>query len=220
MKVLVISAHPDDETLGCGGTLLMHRSRGHSLNWAICTKSLGSNWSDRQREAKAEEVKTVSEKYGMDSVFWGDWPTATLDTIGLSPLIGFLAEVIREVRPEVVYTVHGGDAHSDHRVVFEAAMSTLKPFHMGENGVKRVLGYEVLSSTEAGYQPPYFLPTSYSDISTFIDEKIEMFGIYESETQKGEMPRSASAIKALARYRGATIGVPYAEGFMLLREIL
>ena len=220
MKVLVVCAHPDDETLGCGGTLLKHRDQGDELHWAICTKSIGAAWTEEQRATKAAEVKTVAARYAMAGVHWADWPTASLDTLGLSLIIEFLADILTKVRPEVVYTVHGSDAHSDHRVVFQAAMSVLKPFHMYGLGVRRVLGYEVLSSTEAGYEPIHFVPNVWIDISPWLREKIDVFKIYESEVQQMNFPREESAIRALARYRGATISASYAEGFVLLRETL
>jgi hypothetical protein len=92
---------------------------------------------------------------------------------------------------------------------------------MKDLGVKRILAYETLSSTEAGgtEEDAVFVPNLYTDISVYIDQKIGIMGLYASETQADPMPRGTSAIRALARYRGATIGVEYAEAFMLIREI-
>ncbi len=139
-----------------------------------------------------------------------------------SDLIAAIRDVITPIKPQVVYLVHSGDIHTDHHATFLATMSVLKPFYMTQLGVRRVLSYETLSSTEA--TPPHparaFVPDVYSDITPYIDRKIEIMGLYESEAQPELMPRGPSAIRALARYRGATIGVEYAEAFKLIREIM
>lgn len=111
--------------------------------------------------------------------------------------------------------------NSDHAIVFTATMSVLKTFYMRKWGVRRVLSYETLSSTEAA--PPLshklFVPNVYRDITPYIEQKVEIMGLYESETHSDPWPRGPSAILALARYRGASIGVDYAEAFMLIREV-
>ena len=130
--------------------------------------------------------------------------------------------MIASVRPEVVYLVHEGDVHTDHRAVFMAAMSVLKSFYMKRENVRRVLSYETLSSTEAAV-PSHtrsFTPDVYCDITPYIDRKTAIMALYASEAQPDPLPRGPSAIRALARYRGATIGVEYAEAFKLIREIM
>ncbi len=159
--------------------------------------------------------------YKMQQFFKLGFPTIRLDTIPLADLIGRIRDVIQEVKPEVVYLVHGGDVNSDHAVVFKATMSVLKTFYMRKWGVRRVLSYETLSSTEAAPPQPdrAFVPNVYRDITPYIEQKVEIMGLYESETHSDPWPRGPSAIRALARYRGASIGVDYAEAFMLIREV-
>lgn len=219
MNILVISAHPDDETLGCGGTLLKHKAHEDSLNWFIATRSVGNRWSDAERTAKEEEVESVAKRYGMKSVQWCHWPTARLDMIAQAELIDELDQYVVQVRPELVYVLHGGDVHSDHRIVHLVAMSVFKAFSMRSKGVRKVLSYEILSSTEGGDKNLAFIPNVFCDITDQIDEKIDIFNQYQTEMQEYPGPREASAIRALARLRGATIGTEYAEGFMLLREV-
>jgi LmbE family N-acetylglucosaminyl deacetylase len=112
--------------------------------------------------------------------------------------------------------------HTDHQTIFTATMSVLKPCYMAGLGVRRVLCYETLSSTEAA--PPQltraFVPGVFCDITPYLERKIEILGFYETEAQADPLPRGQSAIRALARYRGATIGVQYAEAFMLVRELM
>lgn len=222
MKLLVISAHPDDETLGCGGTLLKHRASGDSLFWLIMTKADQSRWSADVIERKVAEIEQVAEAYGIEQHFSLGLPTVQLDTVPYADLIKYIGDVIFEVSPEIVYLVHDGDVHTDHHRVFTATMSVLKPFYMRHLGVRRVLCYETLSSTEGS--PPRsdraFMPNVFSDITPYIERKVEIMSMYETEVQSDPLPRGPSAIRALARYRGATIGAEYAEAFMLIRELM
>jgi LmbE family N-acetylglucosaminyl deacetylase len=221
MNILIISVHPDDETLGCGGTLLKHRDRGDSLHWLIVTQAHEPQWSKDVIERKAAEVLRVAEAYGMERSVRLGFPTIRLDTVPQADLINGIRDFIAQVTPQVVYLVHGGDVHTDHHAVFLAALSVLKPFYMLQLGVQRVLSYETLSSTEAA--PPHharaFIPDVYSDITKYMAQKLAIMALYESEAQPDPLPRGPSAIRALARYRGATIGVEYAEAFKLVREI-
>ncbi|WP_424094572.1 PIG-L deacetylase family protein [Moorena producens] len=221
MKVLAISAHPDDETLGCGGMLLRHAAEGDSLFWLVVTEAYEPQWSAETIQVKATEVKRVAEAYGVQQYFKLGFPTIRLDTLPLADLIGRIRDIIQEVKPEVVYLLHGGDVNSDHCVVFTATMSVLKTFYMRKLGVRCVLSYETLSSTEAAPPLPHrmFIPNVYRDITPYIEQKVEIMGLYDSETHSDPWPRGPSAIRALARYRGASIGVDYAEAFMLIREV-
>ncbi len=218
----MISVHPDDETLGCGGTLLNHRAAGDDIFWLIMTEAHEPQWTPEIIQGKADEVKQVADAYGMEQYFKLGFPTIQLDTVPQADLIGGIRQVVREVKPEIVYLVHGGDIHTDHHAGFVAAMSVLKPFYMAQLGVRRILCYESLSSTEAApaQVDRVFLPHIFSDITKQIERKIEIMKLYQTEKQPDPLPRGPSAIRALARYRGATIGVDYAEAFMLVRELI
>lgn len=221
MNVLAVSAHPDDETLGCGGTLLKHRAAGDSIYWVIATVCHEPQWSAELIERKADEVDRVAAAYGAERMKLG-FPNAKLDTIGIRELMKPIEAVVDDIRPEVVYVLHGGDIHTDHYALFTAVMSVLKPFYMMRRGVRRVLGYETLSSTDAAPAgvARTFLPNVFSDITPYLDRKVEIMGLYESEIHPDPMPRSPSAIRALARVRGATISAEYAEAFTMIRELI
>ena len=221
MRVLAVSVHPDDETLGCGGTLLRHAVAGDELFWLVVTQAHEPQWSRDVIEAKAAEVDRVALAYGMQETVCLGLPTVKLDTVDLSEIITGIREAIERIRPEVIYTVHEGDIHSDHFVTFRSLMSVLKPFYMSSLGVRRILSFETLSSTDAAPSQIHrvFLPTMFVDISDFIDRKIEIMAMFETETHGDHMPRGASSIRALARHRGATMNTPYAEAFSLIREI-
>jgi LmbE family N-acetylglucosaminyl deacetylase len=222
MNVLAISAHPDDETLGCGGSLLKHRAAGDEVSWVIASVCHAPQWPVDLIQRKSAEVDRVAGAYGMKNVWRLGFPNARLDTVATADLMASLGEAVKKSAPEIVYLLHGGDIHTDHHALFTAAMSIFKPFYMARLNVRRVLCYETLSSSEAA--PPRwdraFVPNVFSDITPYIDRKVEIMELYESEIHADPMPRGPSAIRALARYRGATISVNYAEAFTLVREIL
>jgi N-acetylglucosamine malate deacetylase 1 len=221
MRVLAIAPHPDDETLGCGGTLLSHRQKGDALSWLIVTRGHEPQWSKEVLAQKEDEIASVKEAYGFSNLYRADLPTVRLDSLPLEGVINKLREAITDAKPDLVYLNHFGDVHSDHRVVFDATMSVLKPFYTGRHGVKRVLSYEVLGSTDAIPASPAraFVPNVFADISHHIDRKLEIMSMYRSEVQDYPLPRANDSLRALARYRGASIGVDYAEAFMLVREV-
>jgi N-acetylglucosamine malate deacetylase 1 len=221
MNVLAISAHPDDETLGCGGTLLKHRAGADAVFWIIATVCHEPQWSASTIEQKAAEVDRVAAAYSATPIRLG-FPNARLDIVGVEELMRPIERAVDQIRPEIVYLLNGGDIHTDHHALFTAAMSVLKPFYMKRRGIRRVLSYETLSSTEAA--PPggarTFVPNVFSDISEYLDRKLDIMSLYETEIHEDPMPRSLTAIRALARYRGSTIGAEYAEAFALVRELI
>jgi len=222
VRILAISAHPDDETLGCGGTLLKHRKRGDDVFWMIATQAHEPQWSVEEVGRKAREVDSVARAFSVQELFRLGLPPGRVDTIPLTEIIEKMRGIIRATRPEIVYVVHGGDVHTDHQRVFAATASAIKPIYMTRFGVRRVLSFETLSSTEAAAPnaATLFAPTVFSDITPFIEQKISVMKLYESELQDEPGPRSLSAVRALARVRGGAIGVGYGEAFALMRELI
>ena len=222
MRVLVIAPHPDDETLGCGGTLLKHRAAGDSLSWLIVTRGHEPQWSAEALGNKEGEIERVAAAYEFERVFRFDYPTTRMDTISQAEIIASMGRVIAEAQPHSVYLNHAGDVHSDHRIAFDSVISAIKPFYSSRHGIKRILSYETLSSTEAA--PPdhtrAFLPAVFCDITSFIERKLEIMSLYRTEIQPYPLPRANESIRALARVLGATIGVEYAEAFMLIRDLV
>lgn len=221
MKVLVVCAHPDDETLGCGGTMLKHVAAGDEVTWIVVTQAHEPAWDPETIARKSIEVERAAEAYGVVEVVRLGFPSSRLDTTPRAELMEALNLVVERVRPDTVYVVSPGDVHGDHKDVYQAMLAILKAFRMGPLGVRRVLAYETLSSTDAA--PPdvgrVFIPTVYVDVSDWLERKLEIMGLYETEGQPDPMPRGPDAIRALARYRGATVGVRYAEAFRLVREL-
>jgi LmbE family N-acetylglucosaminyl deacetylase len=220
MNVLAVSAHPDDETLGCGGALLLHAAAGDAVHWLVATRADAVRYGEKAAAAKAAEIEAVAAAYPMAKVHSLGFPPAELDQVPRRELIARVSEVLKAVGPEIVYTVGPQDVHGDHRVLFEALEASLKPFRGGK-GVRRVLAYETLSSTDQRLRTEDgFTPTVFVDVTSTLERKIEILGLYASELQDLPAPRNGETCRALARVRGAAAGLPYAEGFRLLREIV
>ncbi len=219
-KALVVAVHPDDETLGCGGTLLRHKAEGDEIYWLIITSVRGDKrFSDEFIKRRAKEIRQVRKLYNFDDVYQLDLPTMRLDEISRSELVGKISEVFKQVQPQIIYLPFKGDVHSDHRITFEAAYSCTKSFRYPS--VKKIYMMETLSETEfaVSTKEDSFVPNVFVDISEFFEHKLEIMRIYSSELGQHPFPRSEGNLQALATFRGATAGCGYAESFMLLREI-
>ena len=225
-KVLTIAVHPDDETLGCGGTLLKHKANGDKIFWVIVTtiKSGYKGWdlgfSEDVIKKRDEEIIKTAKMYNFDGVIRLELPTMRLDEVSMSEIIGKISRVFNEIKPNIVYLPFKSDVHSDHRKVFEASFSCVKTFRYPF--IKKVLMMETLSETDfaPATKEDAFVPNVFVDISEYFDKKIEIMKIYESELGVHPFPRSLATIEALAKVRGAQAGCEYAESFMLLKDIL
>ncbi len=220
-SVIVIAPHPDDETLGCGGTLLRHKAEGDKVHWLIVTgMSSKLGFPEERVKARASEIDKVADSYGFDSVHNLNLPSSGLDQIPLSEIIAAISSVFKVVKPNIIYLPHRGDAHTDHRVVFDAASACTKWFRYRH--VNRVLSYETLSETGFGMNPNTrgFEPNVYIDIEHYLDRKLDIFTSYENEGGVFPFPRSEKAIRALAAVHGSTSGTHAAEAFILLKETI
>ncbi|ALP52654.1 GlcNAc-PI de-N-acetylase [Candidatus Tenderia electrophaga] len=216
-KVLVVAPHPDDETLGCGGTLLRLAEQGAELGWLIVT-GMGDDYSYSQRQERTDTIARVTKAYGFASVIELNLPTAQLDILPMGELVSAIGKTFTEFRPEWLLLPHHGDAHSDHRRVFEACAACSKWFRYPF--IQRVMSYETLSETDAALPRAgdLFQPNVFFDIDAQLARKLEIMAMYAGECGEFPFPRSADALTAQARLRGAQCGYPAAEAFMLLRE--
>ena len=213
-EVLVIAPHPDDETLGCGGTLLAHSAKGDHVHWLIFTAiDSASGYTEERIKQRRDEIQKVQSYYGFTSVIEYGYQPCTLDTVPMSEMVARLSEDINKLKIDTLYIPHVGDIHSDHKAVNEVALSSSKWFR--HTSVKTIRVYETLSETGMPGGEA-FIPNQYSDISSFIDKKIDAMKIYDGEMGEFPFPRSEKAIRALATYRGAYSGYESAEAFQLL----
>jgi LmbE family N-acetylglucosaminyl deacetylase len=218
--VLVIAPHPDDELIGCGGTILRHIADGDSVHWLIMTAMTEQAGFDREQiTARQEQIDTVVQDVGFTARHELGLPTAHLDTLPLARIVEATAQVIGEVRPDTLYLPYGGDVHSDHGVTFAAARGCSKWFR--HPSVRRIYSYETLSETDFALPPhgPGMPIQRYVDISAHLERKLELLDIYASEFAAPPFPRSKQSISALALLRGAAAGCIAAEAFQVLKEI-
>ena len=208
MNVLIIAAHPDDEVLGCGGTISRLAEDGASVTILILANGLTSRADfDHSREEEMLEIhheraRKAAALMGAKEVSFGGFPDQMMDTI-----------------PLLDVTQHGGDLNMDHVITFRATMTATRP--MKGSVVRKLYSYEVASSTEWAFQQfsPKFLPQVFYDISPFLETKIKAMQIYESEARESPHPRSPEMLRASARRWGAAIGADAAEAFCCVREI-
>ena len=219
MNILVIAAHPDDEVLGCGGTIARHATRGDRVDVLIVTRGSPELYSNDQVKQLRKELETAHAILGISAVHFLDFPAPRLDLIPSHEVADSIGAHITSIRPDAVYIPHRGDLHSDHRCVFGAALVAARP--VNDHTVRRLLSYEVLSETE--WAPPIaedaFLPSVFVDIHGQLEKKKQAMAAYKSQLKEFPHPRSVEAVEYLARLRGSTVGVPAAEAFQLIREI-
>lgn len=221
MKILVIAPHPDDEVLGCGGTIKKCSEKGDEVFLCIVTKAYIPDWPEDFIEEREREIKSSSEILKIKKTFFLGFPTVKIDTVPQKQLNDSISKVIVEVDPETVFIPFSGDINKDHKLVSESALVALRP--KPGSSVKKVFCYEVLSETEwskpLGKTEGVFVANCYEDISDYLEDKLKAMRCYKSELKEFPHPRSLEGIKILSQKRGMEIGVKNAEAFMLIREI-
>ncbi|MBQ7742011.1 MAG: PIG-L family deacetylase [Bacteroidaceae bacterium] len=219
-KVLVVAVHPDDETLGCAGTILKHKEQGDEVYWMIITsiRNHPNGYPSEVVKKRDQTIKAVADAYDFNGVVELNIPTTLVDKSDLGSLVSKASKAIDDIKPDIVYMMHEHDVHSDHRVSFSVIYSCLKSFR--HPFVKRIYTFESLSETEFAVATPSntFIPNVFVDITDYIGKKLEIMSMYDTELMDEPYPRSLSSIKALARVRGSRAGVMYAEAFQLLYE--
>lgn len=222
-QILVIAVHPDDETLGASGTILRHIAQGDNVHCIFCTDILETEGFLQEIVfIREQEIAQVCDAYGFTSVHRLGLKTMRVDEYTKSELVGNFSKIFKEIQPNIIYLPFCDDVHSDHRCIFEAAYSCTKSFRYPS--IERILMMETLSETEFAPSISHkgFIPNVFVDITEFIEKKCQIMQIYKSEIAPPPFPRSIENIKALALYRGSTMGgvnsPTYAEAFMLLKE--
>jgi LmbE family N-acetylglucosaminyl deacetylase len=226
-NVLVVAAHPDDEVLGCGGTIARHAEAGDAVQVLIVAEGATSRQEQRDRKEAAEQLSSLAQAAQKAGAILGamgvellDLPDNRLDSLDRLDLIKRIEERIAWHQPQVVYVHHAGDVNIDHRRLHEAVITACRP--TPGQPVRRLLSFEVASSTE--WQPPgsapAFQPNWFVDITAQWSLKCQALEAYADEMRPWPHARSISALEHLARWRGAQVGVEAAEAFGLLRQLV
>lgn len=216
MNVLIVSPHPDDETLGAGGTICRYINEGHKVFWLNITTMRNSGlFTEEVIQYREKQIRDIDKFYGFEKKYQLDFPTTKLEEINTSKAIEEISKIINEVKPEVIILPDYNDAHSDHKYVFDWCYACTKTFRYPY--VKQVMTMEILSETDFGRPENPYLPNYYVDITDYMENKLEAIKIYDTELGEPPFPRSLKNIEALASLRGATAGVMYAEAFKVLK---
>jgi LmbE family N-acetylglucosaminyl deacetylase len=226
MKVLVIAAHPDDEVLGCGGTIARLVREGHQVHIAILAEGITSRYSQRENadssllqslHAKSREAATT---LGVSDLSLHGLPDNRLDTMPLLDVVKIVESLIEKISPVRVYTHHGGDLNVDHAVVSRAVLTATRP--LPECPVRELYLFEIPSSTEWAFQQfeGTFLPNVFVDVGQTLETKVRAMACYESEVRAFPHPRSPEALRAVGQRWGSVAGCTAAEAFQLVRAIV
>ncbi len=224
-KVLIIAAHPDDEVIGCGGTIARLAREGNDVTIVILGEGITSRYLERN-QADSSLLKTlksnsrkVAELLGAKDLFMYNFPDNRFDTIPLLDIVKIIEKHIHDIRPQVIYTQHGGDLNIDHAITYRATLTAARPLSI--NQIKMVYAFEAPSSTEWAFQTfsPVFKPNVFMDISDTIGLKMKAMQLYETETRPSPHPRSEESLKALMQHRGSASGLEAAEAFELVWSI-
>lgn len=219
-NVLIVAPHPDDETLGCGGTILKYISKNIKFHWLIVTRiTKEAGYSDSQIILRHKEINKIKKKYNFNSVTEMNFFTAKLDTYPLSLIIKEISKVIKKIKPDTIFFPNRNDIHTDHRITFDAVIASTKSFN--SDFIKNLIVYETLSETHISMISDNndFIPNLWIDIDKQINKKISIMKIYKSEFKNFPHPRSIDCIKSLAKLRGSEVNLRAAEAFKILRKV-
>ena len=227
-SILIVAAHPDDEILGCGGTIARLAEEGNDVHILILAEGITSREVKRDRDLKTDELSVLAKianlaahEVGAKSLTLFDFPDNRMDSIDRLDVIKKVEQKIEEVKPCKVFTHFGNDLNIDHRVTNDAVVTACRPYP-GQI-VKELYFFEVTSSTEwqSGHNGFTFYPNYFVSLSnTDIGKKVNALKIYESEMRKFPHARSIEALNTLSKWRGASVGFEFAEAFMVGRVIV
>ena len=224
--ILVIAAHPDDEVLGCGGTIARLTSEGNYVYTLILGEGVTSRDKKRDRVKRENEIaglrkqtEDVNKILGVKKVYTYDFPDNRFDTVPLLDIIKIVEKIKEDIKPDIVFTHHYGDLNIDHQITFKAVMTAFRPTK--DESVKEIYSFEIPSSTEwnAPSSLTYFMPDYFVDISKTIKLKVRAMKEYKCEIREYPHPRSIESIEIKAKQRGIQVGLEAAEAFEVIRLI-
>lgn len=213
-RVLVVAAHPDDEVLGCGATVISHVAAGNEVRAVIACEGESLRYMDREIHM-CQYTEKAASILGYSSVNQLGFPDQQLDTFSLIEIITPLEKIILEYKPNVIYCQAGCDINRDHKILFESTMVAVRP---KITSVEEILAFYTVGSSEWNY-PRQFVPDTWHAFGEdVLQQKLRAFACYESEIYAYPNPRSMKALENVARFYGNQICVEYAEVFMTIRR--
>lgn len=223
MKIMVIAAHPDDEVLGCGGTISKHVADGDVVHIVIVAQGgtlrvhdqfIGADvvvTHERAPPTLAGKACDAARVLGAVEPIFLDYPDQKLDVVPLLEVTQAIERAALNISPDIVYTHHAGDLNKDHRIVHEAVLTAFRPPSAD------IFAFEIASSTEWGIAP--FWPDHFRDVTDHLEKKIKALECYDAEMRPPPHPRSYEGLRCLAKMRGFTVGCQSAEAFKTIRTV-
>jgi len=223
-KIMIIVAHPDDETLGCAGTIANHTKNGDKVFCISMTDGISArNIINKKKEIlkRKNASKSASKILGFQWLdkFCGNFPDNALDSIKILNIIKLIENAKNFISPNIVYTHSNSDLNHDHRLVYEAVITAFRP--QPKEIWDTILSFEVPSSTDYGnfqlnknFKPNYFV-----NIEKTWKKKLAALKCYNMEMKKYPHPRSYKGLEILSELRGMQNGMKMAEAFQIIKKI-
>lgn len=222
-KILIVAAHPDDEVLGCFGTVSKLIKEGYEAYTLILGEGKTSRLDTRKIEENKEqleilndEIKKANDIIGIKKCFVYDFPDNRFDSVDLLDIIKVISKIKEEIKPDIIFTHYENDLNIDHKITYQAVITATRPIE--NESVKEIYSFEILSSTEWQY-PISFSPDVFFDIQDTIELKLNAMQCYKSELCLYPHPRSLEGIELNAKYNGMRVGKNYVEAFKSVRVI-
>lgn len=220
-KILICAAHPDDETIGCGGTIAKHVDSGDEV-YSLC---MTDGVSSRNKVSKKDiniRIKSMNKASKILGFKWiknkGNFPDNQLDSVNFLKIVKKIEQAKKKIKPDIIYTHYVDDLNIDHRIVAEATFTAFRPM---KKNFSKIFSFEIPSATDYRYyKKKSFSPNFINDISKFWNKKKLALLAYEQELHKYPNSRSLKGIETLSKYRGNQNGLKFAEAFILVKEIL
>lgn len=223
-RILIVSAHPDDEILGCGATILKHINDGDEVFSLVLGEGITARYenqfeADRQELQKLNEsLKSVAKELGIQKYWHFGYPDNRFDSVSFLEIVKSVERVKNEICPSVIYTHFCNDLSIDHKITFNAVLTACRP--VKDEPVKEIYSFETPSSTEWIYGPKNsFTPNMFVNVDKTMDKKIKTLELY-NEMRKYPHPRSLESVRVFAKKNGIIIGCNYAEAFEIIRVII
>ncbi len=221
-NVLVVASHPDDEVLGCGGTLYNLKKNGAKISGLFLSdgessrKHLKINKLILNRKKQAIKAGKI---IGIKKSIFGNFPDNSMDSVPLLKIIQFIEKHIKKIKPDTIFTHFESDLNVDHQITSKAVITACRPTK--NQTVKSILFFEILSSSEwnISIKNKSFKPNYFVDISKSIKFKLKALKYYKREMRTWPHPRSIVGVKLLSKTRGGSVGLPHAEAFILGRHV-
>ena len=224
-KVLICVAHPDDETIGCGGAIAHHVKNKDEVYCIYMTNGVGARYyrsKDNLIKQRKKKSFLASKILGFKwlSDFCGDFPDNGMDKVKLLDVVKIIEKAKRKIMPNIIYTHNPYDLNIDHRVVAEATLTAFRP--QAKEIWEKILAFEIPSSTDFAYfkKNKIFTPNYFLDIKKYWNKKKRALRAYKTEIKKFPNSRSLKGIEILSKFRGMQNGLSQAEAFYILKEII